>query len=177
MRAGKEGKTAFCTRYGLLESLVMPFGLTNAPASLQVYINDTLRPFLDRLCPAYLDDILIYSENEEQYIEHLKQIREAFTKAGLQVKPQKCDFHTNNVAYLGFIITTEAVSMDSGKITTIIEWPVLKKLRDLRFFLPFGNLYRRFIQDSSYLARLLTQLTKKGTPFCGRIFVKPCSKD
>ena len=61
--------------------------------------------------------------------------------------------------------------MDSGKITTIIEWPVLKKLRDLRFFLPFGNFYRRFIQDSSYLARLLTQLTKKGTPFCGRIFV------
>jgi len=100
MRAGKEGKTAFCTQYGLFESLVMPFGLTNAPATLQVYINDTLRPFLDRLCPAYLDDILIYSENEEQYIEHLKQIREAFTKAGLQVKPQKCEFHTNNVRIL-----------------------------------------------------------------------------
>jgi len=177
MRAGKEGKTAFCTRYGLFEPLVMPFGLTNAPATFQVYINDALRLFLGRFCPAYLDNILIYSENEEQYIEHLKQIREAFTKAGLQVKPQKCEFHTNNVEYLGFIITREGLRMDSGKITTIIEWPVLKKLHDVSFFLPFGNFYRRFIQDYSYLARPLTQLTKKGTPFCSRIFVKPRSKD
>ena len=107
MRAGEEWKTAFRTRYGLFESLVMPFGLTNAPATFPVYINDALRPFLDRFCTAYLDDILIYSENEEQHIEHVKQILEALTKAGLQVKPQKCEFHTNNIEYLGFIITTE----------------------------------------------------------------------
>jgi len=89
MRAGEEWKTAFRTRYGLFESLVMPFGLTNAPATFQAYLNDSLRPFLDRFCTAYLDNILIYSENEEQHIKHVKQILEALTKARLQVKPQK----------------------------------------------------------------------------------------
>jgi len=61
MRAGEEWKTAFRTRYGLFESRVMPFELTNAPATFQADINDPLRPFLDRFCTAYLDDILIYS--------------------------------------------------------------------------------------------------------------------
>ena len=134
MRGVDEWKTAFCTHFGLFESLVMPFGLTNAPATFQAYINDALRPFLDRLCTAYLDDILIYSENEEQYIEHVKQILEALTKAGLQVEPQKCEFHTNNGEYLGFIFTTEGLRMDPARITTIIEWPIPKKLRDVRSF-------------------------------------------
>jgi len=55
--------------------------------------------------------------------------------------------------------------MDPLKITTIIEWPVAKKLHDVLSFLGFGNFYQRFIQDYSHLARPLTQLTKKGTPF------------
>jgi len=145
MRAGEEWKTAFRTRYGLFESLVMPFGLTNASATCEAYINDALRPFLHRFCTTYLDNILIYSENEEQHIKHVKQILEALTKAGLQVKPQKCEFHTNNVEYLGFIITTEGLRMDPVKITTIIEWPIPKKLCDVRSFLGFENFYRRFI--------------------------------
>ena len=126
MRAGEEWKTAFRTRYGLFESLVIPFGLTNAPATFQAYINDALRPFLDRFCTAYLDDILIYSENEEQHIEHVKQILEALTKAGLQVKPQKCEFHTNNVEYLGFIITTEAYEWIPRRSPQSLSGPSLR---------------------------------------------------
>jgi len=165
MRAGEEWKTAFRIRYALFESLVMPFGLTNAPATFQVYINDALCPFRDMFCTAYLDDILIYAENEKQHIKHVKQIQEALRQAGLQVKPQKCEFHTNNVEYLGFIITTEGLRMDPAKSTIIIEWPIPKKFRDVGSFLVFGNFYWHFIQDYSYLARPLTQLTKKGTPF------------
>jgi len=143
----------------------MPYGLTNAPATFQAYINDMLRLYLDRFCTAYLDDILIYSENEEQHIEQVKQILEALTKAELQVKPQICEFHRNNVEYLGFIITTEGLRMDPAKITTIIEWPVPKKLHDVRSVLGFGNFNPRLIQDYTYLARPLTQLTKKRTLF------------
>jgi len=164
-RVGEEWKTAFRTRYRLFESLVKPFGLTNAPTTFQAYINDGLRPFLDRFGSAYLDHILIYSEMEEQRIEHVKQVLEALTQAGHQVKPQKCEFHTNNVEYLGFIIITERLRLDPAKITTIIECPIPKKLGDVSSFFGFGNLDRCFIQDYSYLARPLTQLTKNGTRF------------
>jgi len=64
VKEGDEWKTAFRTRYGLFEYLVMPFGLRNGPASFQHYINNTLREHLDVFCTAYLDDILIYSDNE-----------------------------------------------------------------------------------------------------------------
>jgi len=67
--------------------------------------------------------------------------------AGLQVKPRTCEFHTNNVEYLGFIIPTEGLGMDPAKITTIIDWLIPKKLCDVCSFLGFGNFYRHFIQD------------------------------
>jgi hypothetical protein len=68
---GDEWKIAFRTCYGLFESLVMPFGRTNAPALFQEFINDSLRPFLDAFCTAFLDDILIYSDNLKEHMEHV----------------------------------------------------------------------------------------------------------
>jgi hypothetical protein len=76
IKDGDEWKTAFRTRYGLFEYLVMPFGLCNGPASFQNFINDTLREYLDIFCTAYLDDILIYSETEEEHERHVKLILE-----------------------------------------------------------------------------------------------------
>ncbi len=63
IREGDKWKTAFRTRYGLLEYLVMPFGLTNAPASFQSYIHRLLRPYLDITVIVYLDDVLVFSPN------------------------------------------------------------------------------------------------------------------
>ena len=64
IKEGEEEKTAFLTRYGLFEYTVMPFGLCNAPSTFQAFINDVLREYLDVFCSAYLDDILIYSDNK-----------------------------------------------------------------------------------------------------------------
>ena len=71
MAEGEEYNPVFRTRYGLFESLVMPFGLTNAPADFQHFINNILRPYLDVSCTAYLDDILIYSDNIEEHYDHV----------------------------------------------------------------------------------------------------------
>jgi hypothetical protein len=64
---GNEWKTVFQTKYGLYEYLVMAFGLTNIPALFQQGINEVLSDYLDIFCVAYLDDILIYSDDLEQY--------------------------------------------------------------------------------------------------------------
>jgi hypothetical protein len=82
----------------------MPFGLTNAPADFQHFINDVLRPYLDVFITAYLDDILIYSDNLKDHRDHVLKVLEALSEAGLHLKPEKCEFHHQEVKYLGFII-------------------------------------------------------------------------
>ena len=67
----------------------MQFGLTNAPATFQHFINDTLRPFLDRFCTAYLDDIFIYSETIQEHRNHVRQVLQALQEAGLGLSPKK----------------------------------------------------------------------------------------
>ena len=119
MAEGDEWKTAFRTRYGLFESLVMPFGLTNAPATFQHFINDVLRPYLDQFCTAYLDDILIYSDNLEDHVKHVRLVLKALSAVGLHLKPEKCEFHRSKVNYLGLVISSDGVSMDPRKVETI----------------------------------------------------------
>ena len=160
MAEGEEWKTAFRTRYGLFETLVMPFGLTNAPADFQAFINDVLRPFLDQFCTAYLDDILIYSNNLEEHKGHVLKILEVLSKAKLHLKPEKCKFHQTEVKYLGMIIGREGIQIDPKKIETIVQWEKPKVLRDVREFIGFANYSRRHIKDYSKVTSPLTALTK-----------------
>jgi hypothetical protein len=118
MAEGEEWKTAFCTSYGLFKSLVMPFGLTNTPVIFQNYINNILLPYLDYFCTTYLDDTSIYSDNFEEHQQYIRFILDAFTKVGLHLKPKKCDFHQQEVKYLGLIISMEGIKIDPKKIYT-----------------------------------------------------------
>jgi hypothetical protein len=93
MAEWEEWKTAFRTQYGLFEALAMPFGLTNIPASFHHFINDVLRPYLDVFVTAYLDDILIYSDNLNDHRNHVPKVLEALSKPRLHLKPKKCEFH------------------------------------------------------------------------------------
>jgi ribonuclease HI len=173
VKEGDEHKLAFRTRYGLFEPLVMQLGTTNAPADFQGYINDTIRESLDRLASAYLDDILIYSDSIEEHEEHVKWIMERLLKAGLYLKPEKCEFHKETVKYLGLIISTKGVSMDPDKVDTVRNWSQEKKtangrlnnLFEVQQFLGFCNYYRRFIKGYSEVAEPLTRLKKKDIPF------------
>jgi hypothetical protein len=162
---GDEWLTAFRTRYGLFEYLVTPFGLANAPSSFQHYVNDVLRPYLDIFCTAYIDDILIYSEDLDEHKRHVDLILGALQDAGLQLDIDKCEFHKTEVTYLGLIITTNGVKMDPKKVEAIVNWEAPKQVRDIRAFIGFANFYRRFIDNFSGLVAPLIRLTRKDVNF------------
>ena len=165
IQEGDESLTAFHTHFELFKYLVMPFGLCNGPASFQNYINDTLHEYLDDFCTAYLDDILIYSDNEAEHEIHVKRVLQKLEEADLQADIIKCAFHVTQVPYLGLIITTEGVKMNSAKVDTIINWPTLMNVKDVQSFLGFANFYRRFIYGYSKIAAPLTHLICKDVAF------------
>jgi hypothetical protein len=156
-------KTAFLTRFGLFEYRVMPFGLTNAPATFQSYINNALRDLLDICCTAYVDDILIYSEKEEDHDHHVIQVLERLNKAGLYLDVNKCKFGATKVKYLGLIISTNGIEMDPEKVQAVMDWQPPTSVKDILSFVGFVNFYRRFIAGFSSVVKPLLGVVRSGT--------------
>jgi hypothetical protein len=139
----------------------MPFGLANALSTFQHYVNDTLRPYLDLFCTAYIDDILVYSDTLAEHKRHVRLVLKAMEEAGLQLNVDKSEFHKSEVTYLGYVISTNGICIDPNKIRTIIDWEYLKNVKDVRAFIGFANFYQRFIDDFSVLVSPIVALTRK----------------
>jgi hypothetical protein len=139
----------------------MPFGLTNAPATFQAYIDDCLRPYIDDFAVCYLDDILIYSTNEKEHEDHVRKVLQRLQEFGLYCKAEKCQFGVSEVGFLGFIINSDGIGMESDRISTIEDWPTPKSVRDVQVLLGFANFYRRFIRKYAKVTLPLTELLKK----------------
>ena len=105
IRAEDIPKTAFSTRYELFEYLVMSFGLTNAPAHFMYLMNLVFLPELDKFVVIFIDDILIFSKNEEEHAEHLRIVLQRLREHKLYAKFSKCDFWLKKVRFLGHIIS------------------------------------------------------------------------
>lgn len=121
IRKGDEWKTAFKTPLGHFEYRVMPFGLTNAPTTFQALVNDVLRDMLYKFLFVYLDDILIFSETEEEHIQHVRLVLRRLLENSLFVKAEKCEFHADTVSFLGFIVRRGQLSPDPAKIRAVAE--------------------------------------------------------
>ena len=164
---GQEWMMAFRTRYGNFKYFVMPFRLCNAPATFQSYINCTLWPVIDQCAIVYLDDVLIYSDDPWNHHGDVIKVFTLLRGAKLYVNLMKCVFDTATVEFLGFIISTVGIHMDSSRVITITEWPESRTLKEVQAFLGVTNFYWRFIGKYSRVAGPLTDLTGKKalTPF------------
>ncbi|KAL0194547.1 hypothetical protein M9458_008119 [Cirrhinus mrigala] len=163
IRAGDEWKTAFSTTSGHYEYLVMPFGLSNSPSVFQSLINDIFQDMLNKFVIVYIDDILVYSENQQDHINHVRAVLQRLIQHQLYAKLSKCEFHLSTVSFLGYIISAEGVTMDDNKVSAVLQMPRPQTLKELQRFLGFANFYRRFIRGFSQVAAPLTSLTRKGT--------------
>ena len=133
MAKGKEWKITFRTQYGLYKWLIIPFGLTNAPVIIQKYINFILLPYLNQNYNAYLDNILIwsYNNNHNIYIAIVKKYFIYLQEVNFFINIKKCEFLVTRTLFLGYILTPDGLEMDPEKVRVIFKWPPLKQLKNL----------------------------------------------
>lgn len=115
-------KTAFRTRYGHYEYQVMPFGVTNAPAIFMDYMNRIFHPYLDKLVVVFIDDILIYSRDPKEHVEHLRIVLQILKENQLFAKLSKCEFWLEEVKFLGHVISKEGIVVDPVKVEVVLQW-------------------------------------------------------
>ena len=110
-------KTVFVTPFGKYEFLMVPFGLAQAPAYFQLLMNKVLKG--PKFTMMYLDDIIIFSQDESQHLEHLEIVFSHLQEAGLKMKRSKCDFFKSEIHYLGHLISPEGISPLPNKLDSI----------------------------------------------------------
>lgn len=141
-------KTAFVNKNAQYEFLCLPFGLQNSAATFQRLTNTVLRDCLGKFCFVYLDDIVIYSQNVQEHLEHLKQLFDMLEAAGLTLDLSKCNLFQRSITFLGHVVSTEGVRTENAKVEAV-------------HFLGLGGWYHRFIPHFSEIAAPLHSLKGK----------------
>ena len=113
----------------------------------------------------YFDDILIYSHNESEHSDHIRQVLQVLRDNKLYGNLAKCTFCKDKVIFLGFVVSKNGVEVDEAKIIAITNWPTPMTVGQVRSFLGLAGFYRRFVRDFSTIAAPLNDLTKKGVAF------------
>eukprot|EP00253_Pinus_taeda_P034975 PITA_34975 len=115
-------KTSFQTKYEHYEFVVVPSSLTNATTTFMFLMNNVLHSYLDKFVIVFIDDILIYSKNEEEHVKHLAEVLRLMRDHQLHVKLSKYSFFQIELYYLGHVVSNEAIIVHTEKIRAIMEW-------------------------------------------------------
>jgi hypothetical protein len=143
----------------------MSFGLTNAPAYFMYLMSKVFMDYLDKFVVVFIDDILIYSKNEEEREEHLRLVLQNLREHRLYAKFSKCDFWLKEVSLLGHIITDGGISVYPGKVDDVLRWELSRTVKEIRSFLGLAGSYQRFVEGFSKIVKPLTTLLEKDREF------------
>jgi hypothetical protein len=158
-------KTTFITKYGLYEFTVMSFGLMNASSFFMDLMNNVFMDYLDKFEVVFIDDILIYSQSEEEHVNHLKMVLQRLREHQLYEKLSKCEFWINEVLFLGHIINKEGLIVDPKKVADILNWKAPTDARGIKSFIGMVGYYQRFIEGFSKIAKPMTALLDNKVEF------------
>ena len=159
-------KTTFITNYGQKYNFtVLPFGLVNAPSTYQMVMDKVLQGLNWKILLCYIDDIIIFSNNFDEHLQHLDLVFQRLRKANLTLKPSKCTFSAQRVMYLGHYLSRQGIEVDPTKVDAVKNFPQPKNPKSVRSFIGLCSFYRRFIKDFSKIAVPLHKLTVKDAPY------------
>ncbi|XP_028796985.1 uncharacterized protein LOC114752106 [Neltuma alba] len=137
----------------------------NAPMIFIDYMNRIFQPYLDQFVVVFIDDILAYSKSPAKHEQYLWIVLSILKEKRLYAKLSKCEFWSNEVKFLGDVITQDGVAVDPSKVEAVLNWEQPKTVTEIQSFLGLAGYYRRFIKDFSRIAQPLTKLTRKNQQF------------
>ncbi|RDX81518.1 hypothetical protein CR513_37794, partial [Mucuna pruriens] len=129
-------KTAFKTCYGHYKYVVMSFGLARSPTVFIYYMNKFFHPFLDKFVVVFIDCMLVYLRTHEEHEKYLRVVLEV-------------EFWLEEVNFLGHVISTKEIVVDSTKVDIVLQWECPKIAMKIRSFVGFARYYRRILEDSN----------------------------
>ena len=128
-------------------------------------MNRVFQPYLDQFIVVFIDDILVYSKDEQEHEQHLRIVLHIMREKQLFAKLSKCDFWIKEVPFLGHIVSVEGIRVDLAKIEAIVSWKLPRNVTEVRCFLGLVGYYLRFVKGFSVLASSLTKLLRKWVKF------------
>ena len=158
-------KTSFITHNGIYQFNKMPYGLMNSGNTFQMNMSTVLNNMTWQNAIVYIDDVLCFSNNYEEHIEHLSAIFDRLRSANLKLNPKKCYFAREEVTYLGHTISSEGIRVDQEKVKAVLDFPRPKSAKEVRSYLGLCSYYRRFIKDFAKIANPLNAVLKKDVKF------------
>ena len=169
--------TAFSTGQGHYHFKRLVMGLSSAPSTFQKMMANVLSGLIGIKCLVYLDDIIVYAKNLDDHNNKLINVFERLRIHNLKIEPDKCEFLKRECLFLGHIISEHGIKPDPKKVTSVLNFPVPKNVKQIKSFLGLSGYYRKFIENYSAIANPMTSLLRKDVKFiwddnCQRAFDK-----
>ena len=158
-------KTAFTCPFGVFAYRKMPFGLCNAPATFQRCMLAIFSDLVEKCIEVFMDDFSVFGASFDQCLENLNTVLKRCVDSNLVLNWEKCHFMVTEGVVLGHKISAKGIEVDKAKVEIIEKLPPPKNVKGIRSFLGHAGFYRRFIKDFSRIAKPLSNLLNKDTPF------------
>nr|GFB24693.1 reverse transcriptase domain-containing protein [Tanacetum cinerariifolium] len=164
-------KTKFTCPYEMFAYRRMPFGLCNAPGTFQRCMMAIFHDVIEKTMEVFMDNFTVFGNSFQTCLSHLEKMLKRCEDTNLCLNWEKSHFMVKEGIVLGHKISKNGIEVDKAKVYVIAELPHPTTVKGIRSFFGHAGFYRRFIQDFSKIARPMTRLFEKDTPF---VFSKEC---